>query len=71
MNFMEHTFSNGWTLGLNFFENYYTVFDQEELKVGFAPSIHKLPPPNLSKSKNVNHSKKVDHSKETMLIEGQ
>lgn len=27
-------------MGLNFFQNYYTVFDQENKKIGFAPSIH-------------------------------
>jgi len=27
-------------MGLNFFQNYYTVFDQEKKRVGFAPSIH-------------------------------
>jgi hypothetical protein len=31
---------NVWILGLNFFENYYTIFDQENRRVGFAPSIH-------------------------------
>jgi len=25
-----------WILGLNFFENYYTIFDQETYKVGFV-----------------------------------
>ena len=34
----ENSFG-GWIFGLNFFENYYTVFDQEEKRVGFAPSI--------------------------------
>ena len=28
----------GWIFGLNFFENYFTVFDQQEQKVGFAVS---------------------------------
>ena len=32
-----------WILGLNFFENYYTIFDQENRRVGFAPSIHAQP----------------------------
>lgn len=27
-------------MGLNFFQNYYTVFDQEQGRLGFAPSIH-------------------------------
>ena len=34
-----------WILGLNFFENYYTVFDQENLRVGFA--INKNADPRL------------------------
>ena len=37
---MSHRVIKLWLLGLNFFENYYTVFDQEEMRIGFAPSIH-------------------------------
>uniref|UniRef100_A0A7S3CSQ4 Peptidase A1 domain-containing protein n=1 Tax=Strombidium rassoulzadegani TaxID=1082188 RepID=A0A7S3CSQ4_9SPIT len=40
MKIMTHDLIPFWILGLNFFENYYTIFDQEQLKVGFAPSIH-------------------------------
>jgi len=43
MKIMKHPIIQVWILGLNFFENYYTVFDQEELRVGFAPSIHAQP----------------------------
>lgn len=29
---------NFYIMGLNFFKNYYTVFDQEHMRVGFTPS---------------------------------
>jgi len=40
---MSHDLLDFWILGLNFFENYYTVFDQENRKVGFAPSYNSKP----------------------------
>ena len=40
---MSHPMMEFWILGLNFFENYYTVFDQENRRVGFAPSISSTP----------------------------
>lgn len=40
---MTHNNFNTWILGLNFFENYYTVFDQERGQVGFAPAIEANP----------------------------
>lgn len=33
---MSSPFIDLWILGLNFFPNYYTIFDQEDLKVGFV-----------------------------------
>ena len=42
---MTHDSMSLWILGLNFFENYYTVFDQENLRVGFA--INKNADPRL------------------------
>ena len=40
---MSHPTMQIWILGLNFFANYYTVFDQEEGKVGFAISRYAHP----------------------------
>jgi len=37
-----------WILGLNFFTNYYTVFDYENLSIGFAPSVNFLKPVEMS-----------------------
>jgi len=38
--FMHGPSKDYWILGLNFFENYYTVFDYENLAIGFADSIN-------------------------------
>ena len=35
---MGHRTLKFWILGLNFFDNYYVVFDQEKSRVGFALS---------------------------------
>jgi hypothetical protein len=37
--FMHGPGKDAWILGVNFFMNYYTVFDYENKKIGFAPSI--------------------------------
>jgi hypothetical protein len=37
-----------WILGLNFFSNYYTVFDYSTQKIGFAKSINYLKPASKS-----------------------
>lgn len=39
--FMHGPHKDYWILGLNFFENYYTVFDYEQMRIGFADSINK------------------------------
>lgn len=38
--FMHGPHKDYWILGLNFFENYYTVFDYENMQIGFAESIN-------------------------------
>ena len=43
MGIMSHDTMSFWILGLNFFSNYYTVFDQEDMKVGFAISRYAHP----------------------------
>jgi len=40
---MNNPYISFWLIGLNFFENYYAVFDQEDMRIGFAPSIHAVP----------------------------
>jgi hypothetical protein len=40
MKIMHHPKLPFYIMGLNFFHQYYTVFDQEERRLGFAPSIH-------------------------------
>ena len=40
---MNNQFIDFWLIGLNFFQNYYTVFDQEKMRIGFAPSVHAVP----------------------------
>ena len=37
--FMHGPSKGNWILGLNFFTNYYTVFDYESKRIGFAESI--------------------------------
>lgn len=39
--FMHGPAKDYWILGLNFFENYYTVFDYDNMQIGFADSINK------------------------------
>lgn len=43
---VESKFTQEYIFGLNFFNNYYTVFDQEELRVGFA--INKYAHPRVA-----------------------
>jgi hypothetical protein len=44
--FMHNPSKEFMILGLNFFTNYYTVFDYENLRIGFAPSITQFAPPS-------------------------
>lgn len=44
--FMHGVRSHHWILGLNFFTNYYTVFDYEHKRLGFAQSVIAGSPPS-------------------------
>jgi len=35
---MTHETIDLWILGLNFHQNYYTIYDQENMRMGLAPS---------------------------------
>ena len=36
----KHSQIKFYILGLNFLQNYYTIFDQENMRIGFSLSIH-------------------------------
>lgn len=48
--FMHAPGRSEWILGVNFFTNYYTVFDYESYKIGFAKSINFMKEGNQGKT---------------------
>jgi len=46
--FMHAPGRDTWILGMNFFSNYYTVFDYEKKQIGFAQSVLAGSPPSRS-----------------------
>ena len=45
--FMHSPREEQWILGLNFFHNYYAVFDYENQRIGLTPSINQGKPASL------------------------
>ena len=46
--FMHAPGRTQWILGLNFFTNYYTVFDYENYRIGFSKSVNWMKPQSKS-----------------------
>jgi hypothetical protein len=53
-----------WILGLNFFQQYYTIFDQGNSQIGFAQSINGLYAPSAFEGQIESHPKDPETDEE-------
>ena len=68
---MTHDTISKWILGLNFFANYYTVFDNEDHRIGFAASkdASERIRTHASKQAKMKNQKKDTNDTTLLLIE--